>query len=107
MSPSANNQASSLQPAPASASRAGALSQVLVPSQLPLMPMQQAGQLSLLPNDPQALHATLQQALNAAALANQAHPGMSHALQGPHFEAAAGSGITFPITGQKAKQAQV
>jgi hypothetical protein len=31
----------------------------LVPGQLPLMPMQQAGQLSLLPNDPQALHATL------------------------------------------------
>jgi hypothetical protein len=44
--------------------------------------------------------------LNAAALANQAHPGTSHALQGSHFEAATSSGVTFPMTGRKAKQAQ-
>jgi hypothetical protein len=56
MSSSVDNQASSLQPAPTPLNRAGALSQVLVP------PGHQ-------------LQATLHQALNAAALASQVHPG--------------------------------
>jgi hypothetical protein len=79
MSSSENNYDSSLQPAPTPASTTGAPYHVLVPHQ------QQAGHSSLLPNDPQALQAALQHALNTAAL--------SAAISGITFPNACGEGV--------------